>query len=85
MHRKPNFQSDVFALGATMAEMMSARRLYGNDVQDIGMLLTRKASKNLPSVLNFVPLPYRAILGRSLAHNPDDRPTAGELARGFAS
>ncbi|OQV22235.1 putative Serine/threonine-protein kinase Nek6 [Hypsibius exemplaris] len=84
LHRKPNFESDIFALGATLAEFFSGRRLYGDDVNDMTTLLNRKASSAPPFAVDHVPVPYRAVLRRSLASEPGGRPTAGQLVQAFS-
>ena len=80
LFNKPNFQSDVFALGGTLTELLSSRRLYGDDCRTITMLLSRKAQVTMPFAVTYVPALYRDLLQRSLAQNPLDRPSARDLA-----
>ena len=81
LFNKPNFQSDVFALGGTLAELLSSRRLYGDDCRTMAMLLSRKAQVTVPYAATYVPELYRDLLRRSLAQNPRGRPSARDLAQ----
>ena len=81
LFNKPNFQSDVFALGGTLAELLSSRRLYGDNCRTMAMLLSRKAQVTVPFAVTYVPALYRDLLRRSLAQNPHDRPSARDLAQ----
>ena len=81
--QKPNFTTDIFALGATLAELLSTQRLYGEHCRDVVALLKRKAESALPSAAALVPAAYRDLIRRSLQNDPSRRPTAGEFLRDF--
>lgn len=84
--------SDVYSLGLTLIELLDGRFLYGP--VDAAVLQSRVDSGRrgytdaaLASSARepHVPAVLRALLGRSVALDPSDRPTAGALARLLAA
>jgi serine/threonine protein kinase/formylglycine-generating enzyme required for sulfatase activity/dienelactone hydrolase len=79
-------RSDVFALGATLYEMLAGRRPFQAESK-IGVMtsILRDAPPPLKSVRAGVPIEIERIVRRCLEKNPDARyPTARELALDLA-
>ncbi len=81
-------ESDIFALGCVLFEELSGRRLYtGVSKRTLArQALDREAhdafiEEHLASMPERVPERVRALLRRTLAHEPSDRPTADQLER----
>jgi serine/threonine-protein kinase len=76
-------RSDVFAIGAIMAEVMTGQGVYpgGTAAQVIAAAAAGQYNPGLRPALRALRHPWRAVVARCLDRNPDARPAdAGELA-----
>ncbi|OQV20608.1 putative serine/threonine-protein kinase pats1 [Hypsibius exemplaris] len=80
LHRTPNFQSDIYALGATLTELYSSRRIFGV-IKDMPSLLAKKIHGEPEAIQYVTPTKYQDLLHRSMSLEPSQRPTATELVR----
>ncbi|MCB9674427.1 MAG: serine/threonine protein kinase [Alphaproteobacteria bacterium] len=77
--------SDVFSLGCTLFELLAGDRLFANHtLRDTYKLVLQPPAFALSIDTRLatldVPEPVRALLRSALAHEPSERPGAGELA-----
>ena len=82
---KPNYQTDVFSLGATLTELLSSRRLYGADNSgkchaEDHITRAGKESDDKPFAAQHLPTEYRKPLWDTLKKQPNLRPPVEELA-----
>lgn len=74
---------DIYALGVTLFEMITARHPFNGDTP-IGIILAH-ATKPIPNARTYrpnLPSAIQQVIAWALAKNPDDRPeTAGEVAQ----
>jgi serine/threonine-protein kinase len=82
--RPPDMLSDVYALGATLYQMLSGRPLFPGG--DVASKLSRHVSQWPPPLESFgVPRPLAELIGYLLAKDPAGRyPTAAQAAEALA-
>src|SRR5258708_16389237 len=75
-------RSDLFAVGVVLAEMLMGRRLFTapNDL-DVLLMVRDARLDRLDRHGGDIPPPLRAILAKTLARDPADRPPTAEALR----
>ncbi len=71
---KPMAESDIWAFGATLCEILTGQMPFGEDGG-----LKQKNDKQATDVLNDVPTPFKSLIRDCLNLNPDKRPTARKI------
>src|SRR5262249_35118269 len=88
LNNKPyDGRSDVYSLGIMMYEMLCGRVPFDPDFDGIAavvMMHISKVPQPLKELVFDIPEQIESIVMRTLAKNPDQRPTAEELAEEFA-
>lgn len=78
---KATFKSDIWALGALLAELFLEDELY----DDLTEMMVCKTIGEMPSSFSRIPVAFQDILKRCLGVKPPERPTANELLVFFQS
>lgn len=73
---KATFKSDIWALGALLAELFLQDELY----DDFNEMMVCKIVGEMPSCFSKIPMAFQDILKRCLGVKPQERPTANELS-----
>lgn len=70
----PMPESDIWALGATLYELITGDTPFGNDGG-----CRQKKNTTIPSIKQNIPDPIKDLIYSCLAYNPKDRPTARSI------
>lgn len=70
----PMSESDIWALGATLYEIITGDAPFGNDGG-----FRQKKDTAIPSIKQNIPAPIKDLIYSCLAYNPKDRPTARSI------
>jgi serine/threonine-protein kinase len=74
-NQKPDARSDIYSVGVTLWEAITAQRLYGGQMSDVevAMRVLEGEPSTLTEAAPHAPAELADVVHRALAHAPDDR------------